>query len=86
MDAEKIIFPTDYPIKVVARASADLRPRIDAIFVRHFGDFSLDRVTVRDSAQSNFVALTYLMLVQSSAQLGPLHNELQDSEGVVMVL
>ena len=28
MEPEKIIFPCDYPIKVVARASDDLRERI----------------------------------------------------------
>jgi uncharacterized protein len=86
MDSEKISFPTDYPIKVLARATPDLRQRIDAIFARHFGDFSLERVSVRDSAQSNFIALTYTMRVQASEQLGPLTKDLQASEGVVMVL
>jgi uncharacterized protein len=86
MDPEKITFPTDYPIKVLARFSPDLRQRIDAIFVRHFGEFSPDCVSVRDSAQSNFVALTYTLRIQASDQLGPLTADLQASEGVVMVL
>jgi uncharacterized protein len=86
MDPEKITFPSDYPIKVLARASTDLRQRIDAIFARHFGDFSPECVSVRDSAQSNFVALTYIMRVQTGEQLGPLTTDLQASDGVVMVL
>ena len=38
MEPENISFPTDYPIKVVARSELKLRAEIDAIFERHFGD------------------------------------------------
>jgi len=86
MEPERIVFPTDYPIKVVARASADLRGRMDAIFVRHFGDFDAGKVTERASAASNFVALTYLMRVTAEEQLGLLHADLRAEEGVMLVL
>ena len=86
MEPEKIIFPCDYPIKVVARASDDLRERIDAVFATHFGAFEAHRVAVRPSANANFVAFTYTMVVQHVDQLGKLHVELQASEGVVMML
>jgi len=86
MEPERIVFPADYPIKVVARASADVRARLDAVFARHFGEFEPARVTERASAQSNFVALTYLMRVQAEAQLGALHSELRAEDGVMLVL
>jgi uncharacterized protein len=86
MEPERITFPTDYPIKVVARAGADLRGSLDAVFNRHFGDFTVDRVTERASGQSNFVALTYVMVVQGEAQLKALHLDLQAIEGVLIVL
>jgi putative lipoic acid-binding regulatory protein len=86
MEPERISFPSEYPIKVVARSALGLRPRLDAVFVRHFGDFPASRVTERPSAQSNFLALTYLMLVQEEAQLASLHTELKAISEVVLVL
>ncbi|MBK6675149.1 MAG: DUF493 domain-containing protein [Proteobacteria bacterium] len=86
MEPERIVFPTDYPIKVVARASEGLRERMDAVFVRHFGDFDAVKVTQRASAASNFVALTYLMWVTAEDQLGRLHADLRAEDGVMLVL
>jgi len=86
MEPERIVFPADYPIKVVARTSDDLRARIDAVFSRHFGPFEAHRVSERASAQSNFMALTYLMRVEAESQLGALHTELRAEPGVMLVL
>lgn len=83
----RIDFPCDdYPIKVVARAGADLRVRVDAVFERHFGSFDAGRVAERSSAQQNFVAFTYVMRVEHVDQLGALHAELRAHPDVVMVL
>jgi len=86
IEPEKIIFPCDYPIKVVARAEDGLRQRLDALFAQHFGEFEPHRVAVRQSAQASFVAHTYTMVVQHVDQLGALHTDLKQVEGVVMVL
>jgi uncharacterized protein len=86
MEPERITFPTEYPIKVVARASQDLRARLDAVFTRHFGAFEANRVTERASGQSNFLALTYAMVVQGEDQLKALNAELQALPDVLIVL
>jgi putative lipoic acid-binding regulatory protein len=86
MDETKIVFPCEYPVKVVARVAEGLRPRIDAVFVSLFGAFGDDRVVVRPSAQARFVAYTYHMVVQDEAQLGQLHEALKAQPEVVMVL
>jgi putative lipoic acid-binding regulatory protein len=86
MEPERIVFPTDYPIKVVARASEDLRARLDAVFARHFGEFEAGRVSERVSAQNNFLSLTYLMRVEAAAQLSGLHTDLRAENGVMLVL
>ena len=86
-EAPKIAFPcADYPIKVLARASDDLRARLDAVFARHFGAFDIERVIARNSARQNFVSYTYIMHVNDPAQLGAVHVELMSETGVVMVL
>ena len=86
MEPERISFPADYPIKVVARSADDLRPRIDAVFARHFGELPEGSVTERASAQSNFVAITYVMRVEHAGQLSALHGELKGFAEVLMVL
>jgi putative lipoic acid-binding regulatory protein len=86
MEPERITFPTEYPIKVIAHSKEDLRTRLDEIFARHFGEFEAHRVSERPSAQAAFVAFTYVMVVEAEAQLPALHAELREVEGVIMVL
>ena len=86
MEPEKIEFPCDYPVKVVARASQDLREQLDTVFAAHFGSFGAERVAVRESAQANFVSFTYTMVVQDVEQLKALHGALQEHPAVVMVI
>jgi len=86
MEPERISFPVEYPIKVVARAASDLRARVDAVFSQHFGTIPPESVSQRASAQSNFIALTYVLVVQNESQLSALHTDLKQVAGVVMVL
>jgi uncharacterized protein len=86
MEPERITFPTEYPIKVIARAGDGLRERLDEVFFRHFGAFGREHVSERPSAQNAFTALTYRMTVQSEAQLTAMHDELKAVDGVIMVL
>jgi len=86
MEPERISFPTEYPIKVIARAREGLRGHLDEVFTRHLGAFHEGQVTERPSAQAAFIALTYLLVVEAESQLAPLHSDLQAVEGVIMVL
>jgi len=86
-DPPKITFPCDdYPVKVVARSAADLRARLDAVFIAHFGEFDDGRVVERSSARQNFVSYTYRMHVREPQQLADVHVALMRENGVVMVL
>lgn len=86
MEPERITFPTQYPIKVIARTREGLRDHLDEVFERHLGAFEAHQVSERPSAREAFTALTYLLVVEAESQLGPLHADLQAVEGVIMVL
>jgi putative lipoic acid-binding regulatory protein len=86
MQPERIQFPADYPIKVVARTEASLRERIHAVFERHFGPQPAETVGERHSAQGHFISLTYTPRVSGEEQLRALHAELSVLDGVLMVL
>ena len=55
---ELLKFPTDYPIKVVGRPSAEFRAHIHAIVVRHVPGVETDRISERLSENGNFLSIS----------------------------
>lgn len=84
--AEQVIFPCDYPIKVMVRASADVRSHVDAIVERHAGPVDLTRVTERPSAKHNFLGITYVIQAQSKDQIAQLFEALKLCPQVLLVI
>jgi uncharacterized protein len=85
-DKALLTFPTDYPIKVVGKSIAELRPRIDAIMLRHAPDLDHLRTQERPSGKGNFVSITYVIVARSREQVIALATELAAADGVVMVI
>jgi putative lipoic acid-binding regulatory protein len=85
-DESLLVFPTDYPIKIVGRPSAEFRARIHAIVVRHAPDVDPDRVTERLSANGNFLSVSYHIHAVSREQVIALAGDLKACELVLMVL
>ncbi len=81
-----LVFPTDYPIKVVGRREAGLRGRIDAVMLRHVPDLVDARISERASGQGNFVSITYTIVARSREQVIALVTELAATDGVMMVI
>ena len=79
-------FPTDYPIKVVGRASETLRAQIDAIFSAHVPDLDRSLTTERFSGNGNFQSLSYSIRAVSAAQVTALATELKACPAVLMVI
>ncbi len=81
-----LTFPTDYPIKVVARRSDGLRARIDFIVTQHAQDLDHSLTSERASAQANFIAITYTIRATSREQITQLATALQASDDVIMLI
>jgi hypothetical protein len=82
----RVLFPCEYPIKVVARKVPELRQLLDEVFARHAGSGSLDRVSERPSGQGNFVSVTYVIEAQSEAQIAAIFESLKQCPHVMLVL
>lgn len=82
----RLQFPCDYPVKVVARATPQLRSHLDAIVERHVGPLDLSQVAERVSAHNNFVSVTYTIQAQGPEQIAELFEALKGNPQVVMVL
>ena len=83
---ELLQFPTDYPIKVVGRPSAEFRAYIHAIVIKHAPDVETDRISERLSENGNFLSISYMIRAQSREQIVALAKELTAAEGVLMVI
>jgi putative lipoic acid-binding regulatory protein len=81
-----LVFPTDYPIKVVGRSERGLRPRIDAVVLQHAPDLAPERISERASGAGNFISITYVIVAQSRKQVTALVGALVSTEGVLMVI
>ena len=83
---ELLKFPTDYPIKVVGRPSAEFRARVHAVFVKHVPNVETDRITERLSENGNFLSISYTIVAESREQVIALAKDLTGTEGVLMVI
>ena len=84
--ASPLVFPTDYPIKVVGRSERSLRARIDAVVLQHAPDLAPERISERASGAGNFTSITYVIVAQSREQVTALVGALVATEGVLMVI
>lgn len=85
-ERELLAFPTDYPIKVLGRPSAELRARVHAIVLRHVPDVDPHRISERLSENGNFVSISYSIWAESREQIVALVTELKACRDVLMVL
>ena len=83
---ELLKFPTDYPIKVVGRPSAEFRARIHAVVLKHVPNVETDRITERLSENGNFLSISYMIVAESREQVVALARDLTAAEGVLMVI
>ncbi len=81
-----LTFPTDYPIKVVGRASESLRASIDAIVSSHVPDLDQSRTTERLSGNGNFLSISYTIRAVSAAQVTALATDLKSCPEALIVL
>lgn len=83
---ELLRFPTDYPIKVVGRPTAEFRARIHAVVLKHVPNVEADRITERLSENGNFLSISYTIVAESREQVVALARDLAAAEGVLMVI
>ncbi len=83
---ELLVFPTDYPIKVVGRPSDEFRARVHAIMLEHVPTLDPDRVTERLSENGNFLSISYGLVAESREQVEALVRCLKECDGVLLIL
>lgn len=81
-----LTFPCPYPIKVMMRAEAGVRARVDEVLTRHAEPAAIAAATERPSAQGNFRSVTYTIHARDAQHVAALFADLKDVDGVLLVL
>jgi len=85
LDAPRINFPCDYPIKVIGDVSATVGEIINVVR-RHAPEVTPDEVSTRQSRKGNYRSVRVTIVATGEEQLQMLHKELIAVPGVRMVL
>jgi len=81
-----LVFPTDFPIKVMGLNRLEFEPQIVAIVRSHAPDFDDNTVEVRQSRAGNYLSLTVTIRARSRPQLDAIYMELTRHPLVKVVL
>ncbi|WP_330925885.1 DUF493 domain-containing protein [Candidatus Sororendozoicomonas aggregata] len=81
----KIVFPCDYPIRVMGAAAPDFKDFVIRVVKKHALDFD-GKAQVKDSRTGKYLSVHVVIRATGVGQLQALHAELKASGRVQMVL
>jgi putative lipoic acid-binding regulatory protein len=81
-----LVFPTEFPIKVMGRRTEGYAQAILEIVLRHAPDFDPATMEMRPSSAGTYLSLTVTITARSREQLDALYRELSGHPMVAMVL
>jgi|TARA_B110000503_G_scaffold2295_1_gene3030 uncharacterized protein len=82
----KIEYPCDYPIKVLGEAGPNLYRLVTAIIEVYSPGFDQSKITIRNSKNGTFQAITVIITATSVDQLQSLFDDLKINPLVKMVI
>jgi uncharacterized protein len=79
-------FPTDFPVKIMGRATEEFRSLVLGIVTRHFGPLEAGRIEERPSSNGKYLSVTCTVYARSKAELDALYRELTSCSQVLVAL
>ncbi len=81
-----LVFPCEFPIKVIGNASDTFEAQVLEIVCRHAPDMDKTAITRRSSQGGNYLAITVTLQATSRAQLDAIYQDLTACKLVLMAL
>lgn len=82
----KIVFPCDYPIKVIGDAAPDFKEYVIQCVKQHAPDLDIDKIEVNNSKNARFLSVRLWIVATGESQLQQIFNDLKASGRVHMVI
>jgi len=86
VEPPKIIFPCDYPLKVIGHAEADFKNVVVEIVKQHYPALEASTVEIIDSRNGRFTSLRFSIVAESEEHIKTLFVALKAHKYVQMVL
>ena len=81
-----LIFPCEFPIKAMGKASTAFEMQVIDIMRRHVPDLDEAAITRRPSQGGHYLAITVTVQATSRAQLDAIYRDLTACKAVLMAL
>lgn len=81
-----IVYPSDFPIKIMGATHNDFASTIVEVIVMHDPDFHAGKITMRASSKGNYTGLTATVRATSRPQLDDIYRALSSHPMVKVVL
>ncbi len=81
-----LVFPTDFPIKIMGERRDDFARAMVDLVQRHAPDFRPETVEMRASSSGNYLSVTCVIRATSKAQLDALYRDITAHPWVKMAL
>ena len=86
-DQEKLlVFPCEFPIKVMGRDSEQFRQTAIALVEEHAGKVLDDAIKTSASSKGNFLSITVTITATSQEQLDNIYQALSDHDEILVAL
>jgi len=86
LEAPRIEFPCQYPIKIIGHAVESFEELVVAVVERHTGEIPADKIKSQNSRNANYLSVTVMIEATGEEQLQIIFSELKAVESVKMVL
>ena len=85
-DDTLLVFPCDFPIKMMGRDSPQFRATARALVEKHTGPLAEEAIHSTQSRNGRFVSITVTVHAQSQDQLDDIYRDVSAHEAVLMAL
>ncbi len=85
-DSGLLVFPSDFPIKIIGEVTERFQEEILAIARKHHPELEDDAIQLKKSGQGNYLAISITVRAVSQTALDALYTELSKHPDTKMVL
>lgn len=85
-DEQLLVFPCNFPIKMMGRETPDFHRTARSLIEKHTGPLADDAIKSNLSRNGRFVSITVTVNAQSQQQLDDIYRDVSSHEDVLMAL
>ena len=85
-ETPKVIFPCDYPIKIIGKNHSDFKSQVTTVLENSVANFDQNLTSTRISKRGTWIALTVNIFATGKPQLDAIFHDLKACSHVRLVL